>query len=140
MANEMQHTKQDVRLKTEPSLGELFSDFSRGVSTLVRQEVDLARTELTAKASRLGKDLGFLAIGGAVLYAGLLTLIATVVIALSYAMPWWLAALIVGVVVTVCGYALVQRGLSAMRKEQLAPRQTLETLKEDAQWAKQQTR
>jgi hypothetical protein len=138
MAQNIQHTKDELYRKPEPSLGELFGDLTREMSTLVRQEIDLARTELTGKASRLGKDIGFLAVGGAVLYAGLLALIATLIIALAYAMPWWLAALIVGVVVSAAGYALVQRGLSALKREQLAPQQTIATLKEDAQWAKEQ--
>jgi hypothetical protein len=136
MAQNIQSIKDEAYQKPEPSLGELFSDLSRGMSALVRQEVDLARTELTTKASKVGKDVGFLAVGGAVLYAGLLTLIATAVIALAYAIPWWLSALIVGVVVSAAGYALVQRGLSALKQESLAPKQTLTTLKEDAQWAK----
>lgn len=136
MAQNVEHLKEGAYRKPEPSLGELFTDLTREMSALVRQEVNLARTELSGKASRIGKDVGFLAVGGAILYAGLLTLIATAVIALSYAMPWWLSALIVGAVVTGAGYVFVQRGLSALKREPLAPQQTITTLKEDAQWAK----
>jgi hypothetical protein len=120
------------------SLGELFGDLSREISTLVRQELQLARVEVTSKLPKLGKDIGFLVIGGAVAYAGLLALIATAIIALAYALPWWLSALIVAVVVTAAGLLLVQRGIAALRSESLAPQQTLATLKEDAQWAKEQ--
>jgi ABC-type microcin C transport system permease subunit YejB len=67
-----------------------------------------------------------------------LALVATAIIALAYALPWWLAALIVGVVVTGGGLFLVQRGIAALRTESLVPQQTLATLKEDAQWAKEQ--
>ena len=83
--------------------------------------------------------MGFLAVGGLVAYAGVLALLAAGVLGLAAAgLQPWLAALLVGIVVAVIGYALVQRGLSALKRESLAPRQTVETLKEDAQWAKDQ--
>jgi uncharacterized membrane protein YqjE len=125
--------------KDERSLGELFSDLARETSTLVRQEVQLAKTEMTQKATAVGKDIGFLAVGGAVAYAGLLALIATIIIILGMAgLPWWLAALIVTVVVLAIGGFLVQRGLTALKHETMAPEQTIQTLKEDRQWAKEQ--
>jgi hypothetical protein len=123
----------------ERSLGELFGDLARDTGTLVRQEVDLARTELTQKASRAARDLGFLAVGGLVVYAGFLGLLAAAALGLVAAgLDAWVAALLVGVVVAVVGAVLVQRGLSALKREELAPRQTVETLKEDARWAKEQ--
>jgi fatty acid desaturase len=125
--------------KDERSLGELFSDLARETSTLVRQEVQLAKTEMTQKATAVGKDIGFLAVGGAVAYAGLLALIATIIIILgTVGLPWWLASLIVGVVVAAVGYFLVQKGLTALKHENMAPQQTIQTLKEDRQWAKEQ--
>jgi fatty acid desaturase len=125
--------------KDERSLGELFSDLARETSTLVRQEVQLAKTEMTQKATAVGKDVGFLAVGGAVAYAGLLALIATIIIILgTVGLPWWLASLIVGVVVAAVGYFLVQKGLTALKHENMAPQQTIQTLKEDRQWAKEQ--
>jgi len=140
MSQNVQHLKDVISPKGEPSLGELFADLTRGMSTLIRQEVDLARVELSSKAGKVGKDIGYLAAGALVLYAGVLALIATAIIALAYAMPYWLAALIVGVVVVAIGGYLVQRGISALRQEQLAPQQTIATLKEDAQWARDQVR
>lgn len=128
------------RPKEERSLGELFGDLSRDTTTLVRHEVNLAKTELTQKASRVGKEVGFLAIGGAVAYAGLLAIVAALIILLAYVIPWWLSALLVGLVIAGAGYFLIQRGLSALKKENVAPQQTLETLKEDTEWAKQQIR
>jgi len=125
--------------REERSLGELFGDLARETGTLVRQEVQLAKTEATQTASRVGRDIGFLAVGGLVAYAGVLGLLAAAILGLVAAgLDPWLAALIVGVVVTVVGYLLVRRGLDALKHEDLAPRQTVETLKEDAQWAKQQ--
>lgn len=123
----------------EPTIGELFAELSRETTTLVRQEMKLATTELSHKASRVGKDVGFLAVGGAVIYAGFLAIIAAVIIVLASLLPWWLSALLVGVVVAAVGGILVQRGLDALKHEKLAPEQTIATLKENAEWAKEQT-
>jgi len=133
----MMHEAQPAQ--DERSLGELFGDLSREVSTLVREEANLARTEITQKVSRVGKDVGMLAAGGAVAYAGLLAILATIIILLSKAgLDWWASTLLVGVVVAGTGGLLVQRGLQALKHEDLAPRQTVETIKEDAQWARRQ--
>jgi len=128
------------RPRDERSLGELFADLSRETTTLVRQEVDLAKTEMTQKASRVLKNIGFLAIGGAVAYAGFLAIIAAVIILLAAILPWWLSALLVGVVIAAIGAFLIWKGLDALKKEDLVPRQTIETLKEDQEWAKEQVR
>jgi Flp pilus assembly protein protease CpaA len=75
-----------------------------------------------------------------VAYAGLLAVLAAAIILLNAVMPLWVAALVVGLVVAVVGYLLVRRGLDALKREDFAPRQTMETLKEDQQWAKDQTK
>ncbi len=126
------------RPKEDRSLGELFGELSRESSALVRQEMALAKTELTQKAAKVGKDVGFLAVGGAIAYAGFLALVAALIFALASFIPAWLAALIVGIVVAGVGYFLVQKGLSALKQENLAPEQTIDTLKEDTAWAKKQ--
>ena len=126
--------------KNDRSLGELFSELAQDTSTLVRQEMTLAKTEMSQKASRLGKDVGFLAAGGAVAYAGLLAVLAGIIVLLGQIIPNWLSALLVGLVVAGVGYVLVRKGLEALKREDLAPRQTIETIKEDQQWAKDQTR
>src|SRR3954453_4403476 len=115
------------KIREERSLGELFSDLSRETSTLVRHEVDLARTEITQKASKVGKDVGTLAVGGAIAYAGFLAILAAVIIILASFIPWWLSALIVGLVVAVIGYFLVQKGLNDLKRQDMAPKQTIET-------------
>ena len=122
------------------SLGELFSELAQETSTLVRQEVNLAKTEMSDKASRAGKHVGVLAAGGALAYAGLLAVLAGIIALLNSVMPLWASALLVGVVVAVVGYLLVRRGLEALKREDFTPRETIETLKEDQQWAKDQTR
>jgi cytochrome bd-type quinol oxidase subunit 2 len=126
--------------KEDASLGELFGDLSREMSTLVHQEVDLAKAELAQKARSVGKDASFMAMGGALAYAGALAIVATLIIALAYVMPWWLAALIVGIVVACAGYLMIDHGRKSLSKTNLAPQRTMQTLQEDAQWARNQMR
>ena len=121
----------------ERSLGELFGDLARDMGVLVRQEVQLATTEMTHKASRAAQEVGMIVVGGLVAYAGLLAILASVIVGLAAAgLGWWQAALLVGVIVAVIGGLLVQRGLAELKHADLAPRKTMETLKEDTQWAK----
>ena len=121
--------------KEDQSLGELFGALLKDTTTLVRQEISLAKAELGQKASRLGRDVGWLAAGGALAYAGLLALLAALIGLLAHAgMAWWAAALVVGVVVAGTGGFLVGKGLNALKQADLAPRQTLESIREDKQW------
>jgi uncharacterized membrane protein YqjE len=129
----------DVR--DDRSIGELFSDLSRELTTLVRKEVELARVELSSKAGRIGNRLGMVVLGGVVALAGLLTVVAGIVLlVISFdVMPDWAAALLVGVIVLAVGGLLAQQALNALRRENLAPTETVRTLKENAEWAKGQT-
>jgi Putative Actinobacterial Holin-X, holin superfamily III len=125
--------------RDDRSLGELFGDLMQQTGTLVRQEMKLATTELSDKASRVGKDIGALAVGGAVAYAGFLAVLAAIIIGLGQlGLPWWLSALIVGVVVAAIGGFMVQKGLTALKQQNMAPQQTIATLKEDQAWVKEQ--
>jgi len=130
----MQESKQDR------SLGELFSDLSRQTTTLVRQEIALAKTELSDKVADVGKNVGMLVAGGMVAYAGLLYLGAALILGLiALGLPSWLSALLVGIIVIVGGYFLIQRGRAALKQADLVPRATIATLKEDKEWIKDQT-
>jgi cation transport ATPase len=125
--------------KEEKSLGELFAELSNDTAVLVRKEVELARSELTTKASRMGRHAAYIAVGGFIAYAGLLALIGALVIILeAMGLTWWASALVVGIVVALAGYLFIQRGISALQRESLAPTETIETLKENAAWAKGQ--
>jgi hypothetical protein len=124
--------------RDERSLGQLFGDLTRQLSTLVRQEIDLARTEVTTKAGAASRDAAMIGIGGALAYAGLLALLAAVILILVQAgLEPWLSALIVGVVVAGIGGFLIMRGRDGLQKTELAPKRTIETLKDDAEWAKE---
>jgi Putative Actinobacterial Holin-X, holin superfamily III len=128
-----------AQLRDERSLGDLFSDLSRETTTLVRQEVQLAKAELTQSATEAVRGIGMLVAGGAVAYAGLLFLLLAVVFGLIEA-GWdaWLSALVVGLVVVAIGGVLVLRARESLKPANLAPRRTVETLKEDQEWAKEQ--
>jgi hypothetical protein len=121
------------------SLGDLLAELSRETGQLVRKEIELAKTEMTAKARKAGAQVGMTAAGGALIHAGVLVLLAMLVIALSdMGLAPWLAALIVGVLTIGIGYLLVNRGLAGLRGTSVVPQQTIETLKEDAQWTTRQ--
>jgi xanthine/uracil permease len=128
-----------AQLRDERSLGDLFSDLSRETTTLVRQEVQLAKAELTQSATEAARGIGMLVAGGAVAYAGLLFLLLAIVYGLIDA-GWdaWLSALVVGLVVVAIGAILVLRARESLKPANLAPRRTVETLKEDQEWAKEQ--
>lgn len=125
--------------KEESSIGDLFAELASEVSTLIRNEAALARTEVTQKASQAGKDIGFLAAGGLVAYAGLLAIIAALILGLAQAgLPLWASALLVGLVVAAIGYSVVRRSLDHLRQGSLAPEHTIATLKEGREWTKAQ--
>jgi len=128
-----------AQVRDERSLGDLFSDLSRETTTLVRQEVQLAKAELTQSATEAARGIGMLVAGGVVAYAGLLFLLVAVMFGLIEAgLDEWLSALIVGLVVVAISAVLVLRARAALKPANLAPRRTVETLKEDQEWAKEQ--
>jgi hypothetical protein len=135
-----QDMEQDTR-QQERSLGELFGDLSRDMSALIRQETQLATTEMTQKATRAAKSAGVLLGGALVAYAGFFALLWAIVYGLTSlsGLPVWASFLIVAVIVLAIGGFVAWRGYDTLGKMDLMPRQTVETLKEDAQWAKDQT-
>jgi hypothetical protein len=128
-----------AQVRDERSLGDLFSDLTRETSSLVRQEVQLAKAELTQSATEAARGIGMLVAGGAVAYAGLLFLLLAIVFGLIEA-GWdpWVSALVVGLVVVAIGAFLVLRARESLKPANLAPQKTVKTLKEDAEWAKEQ--
>jgi MFS family permease len=133
----MAQTQMQIQ-KDERSLGDLFSELAAETGQLVRQEVSLAQAELTTKASQVGKNVGFLAVGGAVAYAAMLAILAGIIMGLSYLMPGWLAAILVGAVVGIAAFVLISSALAELKKTNLKPEETVESIKEDAQWLKNQ--
>lgn len=133
----MQRMNENRPLDNKP-LGDLFSDLASEMSNLVRQEVALAKVEVGQKAKYVGRNIGYLVVGGAVVYAALLAIIAAIIMLLDRVMPSWGAALLVGVLIGVVGWLLIGKAMSALQQTDMTPRQTVETLKEDATWMKQQ--
>jgi MFS family permease len=124
----------------ERPIGDLVKQLAGQTSTLVRQEIDLAKAEMSQKAEIAGKGAGMLS-GAAVvglLAAGSLT--AFVILLLSEAMDAWVAALIVAVVLGAVAAVLALTGRNRIRTATPAvPEQTMETVKEDVEWAKTRT-
>src|SRR3954453_2250768 len=123
------------------SLGELFGDLSRSLSTLIRQEIELARTEVTSKVTHVSRDAGIIGLGGALLYAALLGLLATIVLLLvEGGLAPWLSALIVTIIAGLVGALMVAAGQDRLKKADLVPRRTVGTVDEDVEWAKERFR
>src|SRR5918999_5310801 len=123
----------------ERPIGELVKDLSAQTSTLVRKEIELARAELQQKGKIAGKGAGMLA-GAAV--AGLLALgalSAALITLLDDAMATWVAALIVMALWAVVALVLAKSGQKALQRATPPAPQTVETVKEDIQWAKNPT-
>ncbi len=129
---------QQIMKKDERSLGELFSELAGETGTLIRQEVALAQVELTQKATKVGKNVGYLVVGGAVAYAALLALLTAAVIGLGTLIGYGFSALIVGIVVAVAAGILIMSAINALKNVDVTPHETVETIKEDAQWLKDQ--
>jgi len=133
----MSGLRQDYR--SERSVGELFGQLSQDLGLLVRQEAQLAKTEVQTKVSRLTTDLVSLATGGIVALVGALALTAAVILLLvdPVGLDPWLAALLVGAVLGVAGYVMLQKGLRDLKGIDPTPRRTVESLKEDIQLARE---
>src|SRR5215212_8020871 len=99
----MQRMNENRSMENRP-LGDLFGDLATEMSNLVRQEVALAKVEVGQKAKYVGKNVGYLVVGGAVAYAALLAIIAGIIMLLARVLPNWGATLLVGVVIAVIGW------------------------------------
>ncbi len=122
----------------QPSLGDLFSTLSSQASLLFRQEMQLAQAEMTRKATRAGRNAAFVVLGAVIAQAAFLTLVAALVLALATVMKAWLAALLVGVVLAIVAALLVNFGLNKLKEIDPAPRQTIQTMRENKEWLTQQ--
>src|SRR5919206_5061652 len=113
------------------SIGELLTLLSQETAELVRREVRLAEAEMIQKAYRAGKNAGFLAAGGALAYAGLLAIVAGMIMLFGRTQRPWFSAFLIGLSVAGAGSLLALKGLEALRQEGIAPRETIETLEEN---------
>jgi hypothetical protein len=136
------------RMGDNRSFGDLLKDLRDESTMLIRQEVALAKTEMGEKAAKYGRNAGYLGAGGALAQAGLFVLLlgltallyaGLVELGLSHMTSGWLAPLIVGAVVALIGYGLVQKAISAFKHESPVPEKTINSLKENQQWLSHKT-
>ena len=139
----MDVTRNRIETDDNRSIGSLLRDLRDETTLLLRQEVALAKTEMSEKASRYGRNAGYLAVGGVVAFAGVLFLLLALTVGLyallvamdlSHYVAGWLAPLIVGAVVTAIGYSLVQKAITAFKHETPVPERTKESLEENTRW------
>ena len=133
-------TEPDADLR-ERSIGELFGKLSAETSTLIRQEMALARAEMAEKAGEAGKGAGLFGGAGAVGLLGAGALTAGIVLLLDLAIAAWLAAILVGLVYVAVAAFLGLQGRDRMKRATPpVPEQTVDTVKEDVEWAKTRAR
>jgi hypothetical protein len=141
MADFRQDYRDDLRgdFRQERSVGELFGQLTQDLGLLVRQEAQLAKTEIQGKVARATTNLVSLAAGGVVALIGALALTAALILLLvdPVGLDPWLAALLVGAVLAGIGYFMLQGGLRDLKQIDPTPRRTVESIKEDIQMAKE---
>jgi uncharacterized membrane protein YqjE len=124
----------------EQPIGELLKELASETTTLVKQELELAKAEMREKGRKAGPGFGLIGAAGAVALLAAGTLTAFLVLALDGVMPNWLAALIVALVYGAIAGLLYVQGMEKVDDVgSPAPRQTIETVKEDVEWAKHPT-
>jgi uncharacterized membrane protein YqjE len=125
----------------EMSTGELVKQLTQQTSDLVRQEIDLAKAEMTEKGKKTGVGAGILGGSGLMALFGLAALTTAAIAALSEAMDVWAAALIVAAVYMAVAGVLALTGRNRLQEAApMAPEQTIETMKEDVEWARSQAK
>ncbi len=119
----------------------LFSDLWRETTTLVHKEAELAMAAMSDRVSEVVMALSAMAVGGAIVFAGFLALLAAAIIALARVLPpeaaAWLSPLIVGVVVMVIGFIALSGGKRKVGADNLKPQRTLDSLRRDRQVVKE---
>ena len=131
--------------KDDRTIGQMLKELTHESSTLLKQEVDLAKTEMSEKASRVGANLGEVAVGGAVALLGAIALVLAAVYGLgailnNFLSPEtasWLAPLIVGGILAAVGYSMIKKALETLKRESLTPQRTTQSLQENKEWLKQ---
>jgi uncharacterized membrane protein len=106
----------------------------------MRQEIQLAKAETMKTVSKAMRSTIMMVAGGLLAYAGLIVLLIAVAIAVGAVMPYWLSSLLVAIVAIVVGAILIQSGRSTIQELTIVPEKSVESIKEDAEWVKEQVR
>lgn len=132
---------EEIRPGKDPrTIGDLLAELSQETALLVQQEIQLARAELSEKVSQVERGAVSLGVGAMICYAGFLALLAAAIFGLALVVDLWLAALIVGVVTALVGFAVLAKGREDLKAKNMNLPRTRETLQEDKQWIKAQMR
>jgi hypothetical protein len=126
--------------RADRSMSGLLSALAREGSRLFRQEMALARAELADKLGQLGTGAAEMIVGGFIVYGGFLVLLAAAVLGLAQVLSPWLAAVVVGVITIVVGAVVLLKGRRDVGPRTLVPDRTIRTLRDDAEWAREQMR
>ena len=121
----------------ERSIGEVLSDLFNDGSELIRQEIELAKTEMRENISSMTRDSIGIVVGGAMAMVGLLALVAAAILALGLVLPYWASALIVGGTLMLIGLIVVMANVQALKHNSIAPTKTMETIREDARMVRE---
>jgi Putative Actinobacterial Holin-X, holin superfamily III len=121
----------------ERSLATLLTELTRELATLFRQEAQLAKAEFAEKIGKAGTGLAAIVAGGLLVFVAVQALAAAAILGLSTTLSPWLAAMIVGAIVALVGGAVLARGLLVLRRDNLTPRRTIETLRDNTRWARE---
>ncbi|MEJ7601399.1 MAG: phage holin family protein [Kofleriaceae bacterium] len=128
----------DIATKPERSIGELFGELATETGTLVRQEMQLATTEMGQKAAHAGRQSALILAGGLLAVVSLVTLAAGIVLLLARVVPLWASALIVAGIFGAIAYAVVQAGIRGLKTMNFKPTETIASLKDNKTWATKQ--
>ena len=124
----------------ERPIGELLKQLSQETTTLVKQELDLAKAEVAQKGQQAGKGAGMFGGAGIVGFLALAALTAAFILLLDGAVPNWAAALIVAAVYAAVAGVLALQGRNKLKEATPPiPEQAVDSIKEDVQWAKTRT-
>jgi len=122
------------------SLTNLFQDIVRNVQEIMRSELHLAKAEMREEAVKAKSSAMLLGAGAASAAFAILFLLLMIVYALTLVMPNWAAAMIVGVVLAVAATMLLTAGMKRFKQIHPTPERTVQSIKENVEWAKQQTK
>ena len=119
------------------SIGEVLRELFQDGSRLIKDEIALAKAEMKQNVSRIGRDSVGIAVGGVLAFVGLQALVAAAILVLALVLSAWASALIVGGVLVLIGVIVLMASLNSLKENDIVPRQTMESLQEDARVIKE---
>jgi len=128
--------------RDDRSIGELIKDLRDESTTLIRQELALAKTEMSEKASQAARNSAYVGVGAVLCYLGLFFGLVAVTLGVAMVLgkmnlgwhSWWLAPLLVGAIVGIVGWSVLKKGMNTLKHDSLVPDKTVQSLQEDKQW------